>query len=340
MAAPTQTPQTAGEMLELARAFLGRKDLPEARLEAELLVAHALDLDRLKLFLQLERPVDEEEVARARGLLMRRGKREPVAYLIGRREFYGRDFQVGLGCLIPRPETELMIDLARQRFGGPEKRGRWKPAARGEESPGGGEQASSGEAGAAPSTPAAEISRPFGSLRILDVGTGSGCLAVTLALELEGTHVTGIDLSAAALAFAYQNAEALAPDEAIEFLEGDALRLLRDRAEGARRDPSLRFELIVSNPPYVTPEEAPGLEPEVRDHEPGEALFAPKGDPDYWVRELLGLAERLLTPDGRLLIELGCEQGPRMSALLKQAKLDGQVHDDLEGLPRVLEVWL
>ncbi len=98
----------------MAREFLARKELDEARLEAELLVAHALGLDRLGLFLQLDRPVTPEEVDAARDLLVRRGRREPVAYIVGRREFYGRDFEVGPGVLVPRPETELLVDLARE----------------------------------------------------------------------------------------------------------------------------------------------------------------------------------------------------------------------------------
>src|SRR5262245_2610659 len=131
MAAPT----TAGDMLGLAREFLVRKGASEARLSAELLVAHALGLDRLHLFLQLDRPVSEGEVARARDLLVRRGRGEPVAYITGRREFYGRAFEVDPNVLIPRPETELIVDLVRARA---------KPGA-----------------------------------RIADIGTGSGCLAVT-----------------------------------------------------------------------------------------------------------------------------------------------------------------
>ncbi len=101
-------------MLKLAREFLQKKGLDEARLEAELLVAHALGLDRLKLFMQYDRPLADEEIARARDLLVRRGKREPTAYLTGKREFYGRSFAVGPGSLIPRPETELVVDRARE----------------------------------------------------------------------------------------------------------------------------------------------------------------------------------------------------------------------------------
>ncbi len=314
---PAQAPpQTAGDMLARAREFLARKGAVESRLDAELLVARAVGLDRLKLFLQLDRPVSEEEVARARELLVRRGKHEPVAYLTGTREFYGRPFRVGPGVLVPRPETELIVDLARERAGTAARRPRFRAT----------------EQAADEATP----SRPALPPRVLDVGTGSGCLAITLALELEDASIIAIDLSAAALAWARENAAALAPDAGLEFQEGDALRLLRDRT--LRPDPALRFDLVVSNPPYVRAEDAETLPPDVREHEPGEALFAPRGDEDYWVRELLTLAPRLLAPGGTLLVELGLGQAKRCAKLATAAGFEPRLHEDAAGIPRVLEV--
>lgn len=295
-------------MLGLARAFLERKGIDEARLEAELIVAHSLSLDRLKLYLQLDKPVSSEEVDRARALLVRRGKREPVAYLTGTKEFYGRRFQVGPGTLIPRPETELLVDVARAHFGATRR-----------------------PEGAQESPPAPRTS---GELRILDVGTGSGCLAITLARELPNASAVGIDLSSAALAWARRNAELHAAN--VEFFEGDALRILRDRV--TRLDASRQFELIVSNPPYVAQEDADSLDEEVRAFEPGEALFAPKGDPDYWVRELCGLATKLLAPGGLCLIELGHDQSGRLTELLASTAYRARLHQDLAGIDRVLEL--
>ena len=107
-------PRTAREMLALARTFLERKGLGEARLEADLLVAFALGLDRLGLYMRLDQPIQGSEVDRARDLLVRRGRREPTAYIVGKREFYARDFLIGPGALVPRPETELIVDLARE----------------------------------------------------------------------------------------------------------------------------------------------------------------------------------------------------------------------------------
>lgn len=282
---PPATPRTAREMLAMSRAFLERKGLGNPRLEADLLVAHALGLARLQLYMRMDQPLLAEEVDRARDLLVRRGRREPTAYIVGRREFYGRDFAVGPGVLVPRPETELLVDRARELLAG-----RTAP-------------------------------------RVLDVGTGSGCIAVTLALEVPGAEVHAVDLSAEALDFARRNAEALGAGVTLH--QGDGLEIARRVA--AERP----FDLLVSNPPYVEPGEAPELEEEVRAHEPALALYAPEGDPDRWARELCALAPRVLAPGGALLVELGHRQGARARGY---AGPDAVVHDDLAGVPRVLEV--
>lgn len=283
-------PKTAGEMLAMARAFLSRKEVEEARLEAELLVGHALGLDRLQLFMQLDRPIAAREIDAARDLLVRRGRREPVAYITGRREFYGRSFRVGPGVLIPRPETELLVDRARELSRGP-------------------------------------------ALRIADFGTGSGCLAITLALELAGSRVLALDVSPAAILCARANAEALGAE--LEIVEGEGLALLDDRI--ARGE---RFDLVVSNPPYVRVEERAALAPEVREHEPALALFAPAGDPDHFVRALVQRARGLLAPDGAMLVELGLGQSPRALELAREQGLRARVMRDLAGIERVLEVLL
>lgn len=277
-------PTTAGEMLARAREFLGRKQLPEARLEAELLVAHALGLDRLKLFLSLDRPVTPGEVDRARQGLVRRGKREPVAHLTGTREFYGRPFTVDGRVLVPRPETELLVDLARDR---------------------------SSALDHAP--------------RIADIGTGSGCIAITLALELEGSAVRAIDISPEALEVARANAETLGAE--VEFVCGDGPEAL---GEGP-------LDLLVSNPPYIAPAERESLAPEVRDWEPELALFLPANDPDHWLRRLLDTAAQRLQPGGTLLVELGLGQSERALELARERGFEASVHKDFAGIPRVLD---
>lgn len=284
-------------MLALARAFLERKGLGEARLEAELLVGHALGLDRLGLFMRLDQPLLPAEVDRARDLLVRRGRREPTAYIVGVREFYVRDFLVGPGVLVPRPETELIVDRAREIVK------EWDTA--------------EGE-----------------PIRILDVGTGSGCLAVTLSLEIEGSEVHAVDVSTEALDWAVKNAEAL--EAKVTFHLGEGLEVATRLA--ASDGP---FDLVVSNPPYVEPREREDLCAEVREHEPPLALYAPAEDPDFWVRSLAEISSQLLVPGrGRCLVELGHEQGARMPSVLSHLPGGGVevvLHDDLAGIPRVAE---
>jgi release factor glutamine methyltransferase len=275
-------PRTAREMVARAADFLARRGVEAPRREAEHLVAHVLGLDRLRLFLALDRPLERDEVARGRALVARRGRREPTAYLLGKREFYGREFQVGPGVLVPRPETELLVDRARALLAGR-------------------------------ATP-----------RIADVGTGSGCLAVTLALELPGARVAASELAPRALDYAWRNAERFGV--AVEFHLGDGLAPLAGR-----------FDLIVSNPPYVDPAERAALAPEVREHEPPEALFAPSGDPDHWARRLVEEGRERLGAQGWLLIELGQGQARRLAPWLPPA-LPWRFHRDLERVERVLEM--
>ncbi|NUP96960.1 MAG: peptide chain release factor N(5)-glutamine methyltransferase, partial [Planctomycetaceae bacterium] len=255
-------------------------------LEAELLVAHALGLTRLQLFLRLDQPVLEAEVARARELLVRRGKHEPVAYITGSREFYGRAFAVASGVLVPRPETELLVDLALAR--------------------------------------AKDLGR---LVSFLDIGTGSGCIAVTLAKELEGSTGVALDLSARALEIARANAATHAAT--LEFVEGDGPEVLVGRGP---------FELVVSNPPYIPPEERASLAPDVREHEPALALFTPPHDPDHWLRRLLGPGLSLVAAGGSLLVELGHKQGPRALELALATGRSAKLHKDFGGIERVLEV--
>jgi release factor glutamine methyltransferase len=277
-------------MVRKAREFLERKGVESARLEAELLVAHALGLDRLKLFLQFDRPLVGAEVDRARDLLVRRGRREPTAYIVGSREFYGRAFRVGPGVLIPRPETELLVDRARDIA----RERRFEPA------------------------------------RVADLGTGSGCIAITLRLEIDGSVVSAVDRSGAAVLCARENARVLGAE--VEVIEGDGLEWLDAAAQSGRR-----FELVVSNPPYVAEEERATLAPEVGEHEPKEALFAPPGDPDFWVRTLLEKSRGWLAPGGVLLVELGSTQAARALPLAKKLGWEARAHRDLAGFDRVLE---
>jgi release factor glutamine methyltransferase len=277
-------------MLRMAREFLERKGILEARLDAELLVGHALGLDRLQLYCELDRPITSAELDKARELLVRRGGHEPTAYVTGKREFYGRDFVVRSGVLIPRPETELIVDRAR-------------------------------ELAAGRST----------ELALADMGTGSGCLAVTLALEIEESRVWGTDISPEAVEVARENAQLLEAE--VDFRVADGVAGLEDVVS----EYGAPLDLIVSNPPYVELGEAASLAPEVRDYEPDAALFAPEGDPDHWVRALLESGRELLASDGVILVELGHLQGPRVMALALELGWSASLHKDLDGISRVFE---
>jgi len=216
-------------------------------------------------------------------LISRRATHEPVAYLLGTREFYGRPFAVQPGVLIPRPETELLVEVALEWVEATEAR------------------------------------------LIADVGTGSGCVAITLALEHPGLSIIATDRSPESLAIAKANAEALGATSAIEWRETDLL-------EGVTGP----LDLIVSNPPYVPERDRDSLSSDVRDFEPSLALFAGDDGLDV-VRRLIPRAISLLRPGGALIMEVGEGQWPAVTALLEQsgcASVDW--HVDLQGIPRIV----
>ena len=291
MSSAEAPPRSPRDLLARGRQFLERNGCDEARLDAELLVAHALGLERLRLFLDLDRPIDEAERVRARELLVRRAKGEPTAYVIGKRDFYTRTFVVDRRVLVPRPETELIVDRARE----------WARARL----------------------------FPSGGPRVLDFGTGSGCLAVTLALEIDGSNVVAVDVSSDALDVARENAARLGAD--VGFVHGDGLEALR--SVGGRP-----FDLVVANPPYVDLAEREQLAREVRDHEPALALFAPPGAPDHWVMTLAREAPAFMAPGGVLLVELGFDQWARVESELRAIAADVSVLRDFAGHSRVLEL--
>lgn len=285
------------DLADGARRRLEAAGIPraEAALDAELLARDALGWDRATWLARRdedERAVEAETLA-ARGIgafraafdarVARRVRREPMAYIRGTQEFYGREFLVGPGVLIPRPETELLVDEA-------------KAAAMGRRTP-----------------------------RIADIGTGSGCLAVTLALELPSAQVTATDISADALTIARGNAEAHGVASRITFVEASYLTGMAGP-----------FDLIVSNPPYVRATDEPSLSPEVRDHEPREALFGGE-DGLRDIRAIAQAATTALKPGGVLVMEIGFGQARAVTAVLTAVGLGGEVtiRRDLQGIPRV-----
>jgi release factor glutamine methyltransferase len=252
------------------------------RLEAEVLLAEVLQSTRTALLGHPERKLRELELAELESMVDQRAGGYPLPYLIGRGEFYGLDFEVTPDVLIPRPETEVLVDLAIER----------QPRV------------------------------------VVDVGTGSGCVAVAIARNVPQAQVTGVDISRAALGVARRNVERHGVSDRVLLVNGDVL--------SPRPGPA---DLIVSNPPYVAAGDRAALPVSVRDYEPWIAL---DGGPDGLevVRRLLAQAPAVLPSGGALLVEIGTEQGEAASALARTAFPGATVtvRPDLSGRDRVLEV--
>jgi release factor glutamine methyltransferase len=273
--------------------------VPSSTLAAELLLMHALGRDRTWLYTHPEAELDASVAREYFALIARRAAGEPTQYLTGKQEFWGLEFEVTPAVLIPRPETEHVIEVALERLGA---RGIKINMRTGEPSP---------------------------PLRIADVGTGSGCLAVALARELPHAEIFATDISAAALEVALRNAARHRGASRIRFLEGDLLRPV-PLSPGS-------FDLIVSNPPYVAQDDAATLPCEVREHEPHAALFGgPSGIEIY--ERLTKQAGEALRSSGVLVLELGYDSAQHVRAILVAQRhwVNVSVTHDLAGIPRVL----
>ena len=272
---------------------LRQAGVAEARREAGSLVAFVLDRDRSFILSHAEDPIDEDQTARLRLYLQRRAQGEPLQYIIAHQEFFGLDFEVTRDVLIPRPETELLIESALK-------------LAR------------------------ARASAPF----ICDVGTGSGCIVISLLHELcetPGVRAIALEISPAALAVAKRNAARHAVIEQIDFVISDCFGAL-DPANPLQS----RFDLIVSNPPYVEEHALLGLQREVRDFEPQVALAA-GADGLAVIRRLLVDAGSFLKTGGHFLFEIGFDQRERVEQLIDRNSwklLD--IYNDLQGIPRTV----
>ena len=275
---------TIRRVLQWTQGFFREKALDSPRLDAELIIGDALKLDRIFLYTDLDRPLSAAELTAIRERVRRRGRHEPVAYITGKRGFWKLDLSVGPGVLVPRPDTERLVELA------------------------------------------LEAAKTFAAPRIVDVGTGSGCIALALAQERPGATVLAIDRSPEALAIARQNLEATGLKN-VTLAEGDLLT----PAQGFSPD------LVVSNPPYIPTRDLATLPPDVKDFEPRLAL---DGGPDGLdvVRRLATQAAALLKPGGRLLIEVGYDQGESAPAALRAIGGfdDVRVERDYGGRDRVV----
>jgi release factor glutamine methyltransferase len=288
----TDQPWTVGRLLTWTADYLKKHQSESPRLDAEVLLAEARGCQRIQLYTAFEEVVDDDTRARFREFVKRRAEGMPVAYIVGRKEFYSLNFRVTPDVLIPRPETEhaviAVLDLLK----------------------------TSGLA-----TP-----------QIVDVGTGSGCIAVTLAKHAPQTQVTAVDQSAAALAIAAENAAAHQVSDRVTFVESDLLSAL---------PADQRFDIIVSNPPYVTEAEWAELMPGVRDFEPRMALVGGPTGLEITTR-LVNQALERLTPGGWLVLEIHDGLESQTHALLTATGRFEKISTikDLAQLPRVVQAQL
>lgn len=330
-------------MLDWTREDLQRRGVDSARIDSELLVAAGIGCERIQLYLDLDRELVPEELTRIRELVQRRREREPIAYILGEREFYGRSFEVSSAVLIPRPDTETLVDRALAILDGEQGPGEGASEVVLDQAPAlvspdavEGEShvepiaADDDEAPPEPEESPAKAAEPKGLVRasVVDLCTGSGCIGLTLAAERPGLRVTLTDASADALGVAQRNCERLALAERVELLEGDLFAPL-----GARR-----FDLIVINPPYLSESELGECEPEVARHEPSMALVAgARGD--EMLERIARDALAHLDVGGSLLVEVGHRQGAAFAERLRAVEgLEGvRTHRDLGGIERVVE---
>lgn len=252
------------ELLEVTAAYLREKKIESPRLCAEILLAHLLKTTRLELYLHFEKPLNEEEIDAYRELIRRRLNREPVQHITGNQEFWSMDFMVDPRVLIPRPETEVLVEQAVSLY----KEGAL---------PGGGHP------------------------KVLDLGTGCGVLAIAVAGEIRGASIWATDISGEALAVARINAQRHGLADSIRFSQGDLFGFDRTRCES--------FDLILSNPPYVSSEEFDSLPPEVRNFEPREALDGGE-EGLYYIRKIIRQAPDNLNSLGWLILEMDPRQIP------------------------------
>ncbi|MGA7626594.1 MAG: peptide chain release factor N(5)-glutamine methyltransferase [Candidatus Acidiferrales bacterium] len=302
--------------LKQGMARLRQARTPSHTLATELLLMHTLKRDRAWMYSHPEEVLDPGVAENFFALIARRAAGEPTQYLTGQQEFWGLQFEVTPAVLIPRPETEHVMEVALARLG---ERGIKIHMDNG---------------------------APRDSLHVADVGTGSGCLAVALAYELPHAELYATDISAAALEVAQRNAARHKIADRIHFIHGDLLTPFAaadwSDAEKINSEPSgarnhQRFDVIVSNPPYISLDEADQLQREVRDHEPHEALFGGRSGAEIYGR-LIDQAGELLDERGILVLELGHNSADYVRGIFDEQPgwTKVAITTDLAGIPRVL----
>jgi len=277
------------KIIQWAVPFLNQKGIENAKFDTEVLIAHALNIDRLKVYLQFDRPLDEFELKIIHGFLKRRSQHEPIQYITGIREFFGHTFKVAPGVLIPRPETEHLVTAAIDYL----------------------------------------KNIPEEERLVLDLGTGSGCIALSVAKAIP-CKVWAVDISEAALRIAKENASNLGVLERVQWRQGDLFGAL------SHEDPS-QFKVILSNPPYIPTTEKGNLSIEVKDFEPIEALFGGEDGLEVYKKMVKPLIQ-CLDPTGMALLELHDSGYDKVKALYKDSGLKESAIKDLQGFSRVLRL--
>ncbi len=278
---------TIQRLLSWITEYFTEKEIDSPRLSAEILLSHALGLKRIELYTQFDKLVDKEPLRQLHALVKRAGQDEPVAYLTGKTEFYSIELNVTPACMIPRPETELLVERAIEFL-----RARTAENATMQD-----DLISGGT--------------HTGAQFVCDLCTGSGCIAVAIARNFPGTRIIATDISDAALHVAAANVEKHHLKERITLLCGDLFDPLVPQLDTSK------FDLIVCNPPYVSAPEFEALERNVKDYEPKLALFAGNDGLDIY-RRIIEKADLFLKPDAALMLEIGYAQGPAVRELLEQ----------------------
>ena len=272
---------TVLSILQWTADYFRHQGIESARLDAELLLADILELDRVGLYLHFDRPLNKSEQADYRALVKRRSTREPLAYILGKSEFWSLPIKVSPAVLVPRPDTEVLVEEA-----------------------------------------LAKIDK---ACRLLDIGIGSGAIAIAIAHEKNEVMINGIDISPEAVAMAVENARFNGVSDRVNFTVGN----LENLSGGP-------YELIVSNPPYIPHDDLAGLMPEVREYEPAGALDGGTDGLDAY-RAILRQAPDQLVAGGWLLVEIGIGQAEDVSQLFTEAGfVDIKIRDDYGGIPRVV----
>lgn len=278
---------TVREIVQWGREYFASKQIDEARLTIELMVCSVLSIRRIELYTDHDRPLTKDELAQLRQMVQRRIRHEPLQYILGTADFFGLPFEVNPAVLIPRPETEILVDRLMR-----------------------------------------DLRAGSGPYRCLDIGTGSGIIPVTVTSHAPDTQWTCMDISESALACAHANAIRHGVADRLMFVHGDFLGTLP--AGGP-------WDIVTMNPPYIGLTDMSGLEPEVREFEPRQAL-TDAADGLTFYRRFAELMDDILVPSGRGYLEIGHGQTEDVRQILEPASASIEVHQDLGRIPRVFTI--